>query len=141
MVHTELDREGVLGMGRNIGEGGEGPVVRWVPLTEPLEDLFLEGGQWSILQGPCKFDLMVALFHGSTHAHSQPLVDFTIETEKSGRHLISAVIIRVGRIDGSGENWTIKGLVQMIRNQTCRRFELNGDYRTDRRSGWLTFSR
>jgi hypothetical protein len=64
--------------------------------------------KYQITDGPGKFDLSVALFHGRSKSD---YVDFTVDDPDGGKHfLITATTINtVQREDGSRESWNIEG--------------------------------
>ncbi|MDO8601658.1 MAG: hypothetical protein Q7R62_00795 [bacterium] len=66
------------------------------------------GDHWAIVNGPSKFDLMVALFYGSGLEKTRPEVTFEIGAGGETRR-VSCIINSISREDGSGESWNIQG--------------------------------
>lgn len=108
--------------------------------TVVVNGVRLETGiRYTIVACPSKFDLMMAIF-GDKH-----VVEYTIEeaTTETTRPEHSAVVLAtipvkmlsVGREDGSGENWLVKGFVSMVTG-CCK---INGYCNTLRRRGWIEF--
>lgn len=91
-----------------------------------------------IIQGPSKFDLMLALF--DRKVNNPRHVDFKL----SGGNVTTFVVINGVEVeDGSGENWIFKGYAKNATatdhqgaktSSTCFGF-----YRTDTRKGWIEF--
>lgn len=78
-----------------------------------------------IVEGPSKFDLMLALFDGNGR---------TVTFRTSFDDVLRARIHSVGIEDGSEESWLISGSYPWLDGATCL-FE--GYYSTRRRTGYL----
>ena len=79
---------------------------------------------WSILSGPSKYDLMLALFD-RTMDRPRP-VTFKIEM-----HSVIAHVVSVSIEDGTGDSW----LIELQSSDFGRYF--HGHYNSDRRTGTL----
>ncbi len=79
----------------------------------------------TIVDGPSKFDLMLALFDTGGRT-----VAFRMKSDDT----VQARIHSVGIEDGSGESWLISGSYKWLDNVTCL-FE--GYYSTRRRTGYF----
>lgn len=90
--------------------------------------LMVSGEQYQIVTGPSKWDLMQALFEGNSD--SQKPVIFTVE----GIGNIEVQINDVGREDGSGESWLIKGYERLL-GSTLR--PVKGYFNTRSRKGHI----
>lgn len=82
----------------------------------------------TIVNGPSKFDLMVALFVGA--GSKQQNVRFQI---KETNTLLEVRIQSVEREDGSGESWCFTGMAKLA-NRTIR---VAGYFQTERRTGTI----
>ncbi len=99
----------------------------------------------NVVNGPSKFDLMMALF---TRKPQKPTVTFALEHAKEG---YLATITGVSEEDGSGESWNIRGFLQDIYFAgdglsplhgallKVSRQPFKGYFSTADRKGWLTF--
>lgn len=61
-----------------------------------------------IVSGPSKMDLMLAVFDGARTKRRS--VEFEVTTEGGITWPMTIIVDRAGRIDGSDENWTFKGV-------------------------------
>lgn len=96
--------------------------------------------QIPITAGPSIFDLLVSLAHGSS-GRERHFVEFDALVRMSGeeyerlrRPCISAVINRLERLDGSGENWSFKGWYKTYIGDFKA---IYGKYSTQTRQGWF----
>ncbi len=78
-----------------------------------------------IVDGPSKFDLMLALFDTGGRT-----VAFRMKSDDT----VQARIYSVGIEDGSGESWLITGSYKRLDNTTCN---FSGYYTTRRRTGYI----
>ena len=82
-----------------------------------------------IKMGPCKMDLMLALFDSPVFpANRRRSVEFTIANGEK----IEVFVSSVQQEDGSGESWNIEG----FHGKSFKK--ISGYYSTQRRSGTLT---
>ncbi|MDP3793910.1 MAG: hypothetical protein Q8R07_04110, partial [Candidatus Uhrbacteria bacterium] len=65
--------------------------------------------QFSIMNGPSKFDLMLALFDRDPEPSDLPRTVIFMLLEDDGHATRSAMIDGVQVEDGSGESWNIEG--------------------------------
>jgi hypothetical protein len=97
-------------------------------------------GRFSLVNGPSKFDLMAALFVGSSGSNGHSPVTFTTEDEQE----IEVYINKVGREDGSGESWIFEGFISKV-NKVPVKFapgdsnNVTGWFRTSNRRGWFEY--
>lgn len=102
--------------------------------------------QHKIVNGPSKFDLMLALFD----PNSKP--DFRKVTfsyflsgyidPKTGHKIVDClertaevIIIEISKEDNSGESWMFKGVF----NESTGNTHVRGYFHTQRRNGWIEF--
>lgn len=89
---------------------------------------------YKIVGGPGKWDLMLALFHGTTKEQHIVGIKYMVSNhEVEFPHRLIGVI----REDGSGEGWFLKGFVAADTEHFDVRFKAL--YRTDTRRGWIEF--
>ncbi len=92
----------------------------------------------NIVDGPSKFDLMLALFDSdSSHRRT---VAFLLENPEAKQGdlqcaSLNFVINEVGREDGSGENWLFDGYYKVA----DRSGNARGFFSTRTRKGWVQF--
>lgn len=91
-----------------------------------------------IVQGPSKFDLMLALFD------RKPINTRSVEFKLAGGNNISAHVVLNGvEVEsGCGESWIFKGYVRraspsLERSVPAPPSDCWGYYRTDTRKGWI----
>ncbi len=92
--------------------------------------------QLDILEGPSKFDLMLAIFDGGSDRRRE--VTFTVAQRghHAYREQIVTLIDGADREDGSSENWLIKGWHLVTPSQWK---SIGGYYNTKTRRGWLAY--
>ncbi len=100
----------------------------------------MKDAHYTLVKGPSKFDLMMALFDQKGNGGKPHYVTF----EADDGQKITAKIQSVGIEDGSGESWIIEGVVMSTQRPTGRRpmkvshqFDFTGYFQTERRRGWL----
>jgi hypothetical protein len=100
----------------------------------------MKDAHYTLVKGPSKFDLMMALFDQKGNGGKPHYVTF----EAADGQKITAKIQSVGIEDGSGESWIIEGVVICVayrigRHPTTDReqFDFTGYFQTERRLGWL----
>ncbi len=77
----------------------------------------MKDAHYTLVKGPSKFDLMMALFDQKGNGGKPHYVTF----EADDGQKIAAKIQSVGIEDGSGESWIIEGVVMSTRRPTGRR--------------------
>ena len=87
--------------------------------------------RFNIVDGPSKLDLMLSLFDGDSGLRRK--VTFLLERSLSRNHL-HPVINKVGREDGSGENWMFEGYCRKVNGQDDL---IRGFFSTRTRTGWV----
>lgn len=90
--------------------------------------------QYTITDGPSKWDLMLALFDPASH---QRTVKFYLQD----RRFFEASILEVGKEDGSGESWLLAGSLKEAfegGGSGCRWY-FHAYFETQRRKGWIKF--
>jgi hypothetical protein len=115
-------------------------------LEENRMNLIEEKTQYRITSGPSKFDLMLALFDGSSASKTLRPVSITIHAPEypvGSQSITLAILVNsVSREDGSGESWTFHGhLTKMDRvgvsgNQSTS-LVVSGYYSTKSRTGHI----
>jgi len=86
--------------------------------------------QLTIVSGPSKFELMLALFDARHHQ----VVNFSTQEKNQSRVNHQVGINAVSQEDGSGESWCFEGFLQGKVGQRVK-----GWFRTNDRHGWLKF--
>ncbi len=84
---------------------------------------------FKIIDGPSKFDLMMALFDNTATAPRR--LNFRLE----GEEVFSIYLLSVGREDGSGESWLLEGIAFWPSRFSDRK--VKGYFSTQRRIGHL----
>ena len=85
--------------------------------------------RFEIVNGPSKFDLMLALFDGN--CDHRRIVDFTLLSPQKEHKTFSCIINDLKREDGSGESWLFAGYFGVN--------PLHGYFSTKHRKGWIKF--
>ncbi len=102
---------------------------------------------YSIIDGPSKYDLMLALFDGASNVpapHDDTIYDeirqrtvrFTTDSNDERRRYLEMQIDEIGRENGSGESWNFSGYAK---SPTAPFRRVQGYYSTARRRGTLRF--
>ncbi len=92
----------------------------------------------NIVDGPSKFDLMLALF--DVYSNRRRTVEFLLENPEAKQvdlqcASLNFVINEVGREDGGDENWLFKGYYKVA----DRNGHVRGFFSTRTRKGWVEF--
>lgn len=122
-----------------------GAAIRRVNGQAAVEDLNQKffPPQMDIVNGPSKFDLSVALFHGENN-RNQVLVTFMLKEPINGVKQVQAYINGISREDGSGENWIFTGYMpEAIAKKFAGKYQqtVSGYFSTKRRTGHMKFTR
>lgn len=94
--------------------------------------------KYSLVQGPSKFDLSVALFRGTQN----DLVEFAYQSSTGERIIIQCRILSVEAEDGSRESWNICGYAKFQNDPDHRRpwRKFKAYFHTGNRKGHLEIS-
>lgn len=102
----------------------------------------------NIVDGPSKYDLSVALFHGGSSERHKVVFRLKRTDEPvpwvglaSGKPAVPAAVCTINaaeREDGSGENWNFRGYLQGHPSRISSR--VSGYYNTQHRTGWIEFT-
>lgn len=88
----------------------------------------------SILNGPSKFDLMLALFDRA--GASPRSVYFTLHSDEQAEVVVTGVEAE----SGSGEEWLFKGYRRLRTQDVAAPQNVVGFYSTQHRKGWVQLS-
>ena len=89
----------------------------------------------NIVNGPSKFDLMLALFDGAYV--NQRKIWFTVLDNSLSRTTLSITLNSVAKEDGSGESWLFDGCLYTT-DYGSR--PVTGYFSTKNRKGWIEIS-
>ena len=107
--------------------------------------------QCKIVNGPSKFDLMLALFDSCSKSGYRRVTFNYIKGDeidpKNGHKIcyglslpIEVLINEVGKEDGSGESWMFKGTIEALEQNRLKTVQVRGYFHTQHRNGWIQFS-